>query len=84
MDTGDVAFDVTSSAEKSASFACERCSSYVECQFVCHRVLSEARSLRALPSLNGTARLRTLRVDRARLPHLPADLCAHAPQLRSL
>ena len=48
------------------------------------RVLSEARSLRALPSLNGTSRLRTLRVDRARLAHLPHDLCAHAPQLRSL
>ncbi|KAJ8729091.1 hypothetical protein PYW07_006787 [Mythimna separata] len=47
-------------------------------------VLSEARSLRALPSLNGTARLRTLRLDRARLPALPADLCAHVPLLRSL
>ncbi|CAB3242142.1 unnamed protein product [Arctia plantaginis] len=47
-------------------------------------VLSEARGLRVLPSLNGTSRLRTLRVDRARLSHLPSDLCKHTPQLRSL
>ncbi|XP_013197746.2 lutropin-choriogonadotropic hormone receptor [Amyelois transitella] len=47
-------------------------------------ILSEARGLRDLPSLNGSERLRTLRVDRARLTRLPADLCAHAPQLRAL
>lgn len=48
------------------------------------RVVSEARGLTALPVLNGSLRLRTLRADRARLTHLPASLCAHAPQLRTL
>lgn len=48
------------------------------------RVVSEARGLTALPALNGSLRLRTLRADRARLAHLPAALCAHAPQLRTL
>lgn len=48
------------------------------------RVVSEARGLTTLPALNGSARLRTLRADRARLAHLPPALCAHAPQLRSL
>ncbi|XP_075982432.1 G-protein coupled receptor rickets isoform X2 [Anticarsia gemmatalis] len=47
-------------------------------------VVSEARSLRVLPALNGTSRLRTLRADRARLTALPPDLCKHTPQLRSL
>lgn len=47
-------------------------------------VLSEAASLRELPSLNGSSRLRTLRVERTRLSRLPTDLCHHAPQLRSL
>ncbi|CAH1634962.1 unnamed protein product [Spodoptera littoralis] len=47
-------------------------------------VVSEARALQALPTLNGTMRLRTLRLDRARLTELPAALCTHAPQLRSL
>ncbi|CAH0663833.1 unnamed protein product [Chilo suppressalis] len=47
-------------------------------------VLSEARGLRELPSLNGSLRLRTLRADRARLAALPPDLCRHAPQLRTL
>ncbi|XP_022823903.1 lutropin-choriogonadotropic hormone receptor-like [Spodoptera litura] len=47
-------------------------------------VVSEARALQALPTLNGTSRLRTLRLDRARLTELPAALCTHAPQLRSL
>lgn len=52
--------------------------------YVCCRVLSEARGLRQLPALNGSARLRTLRVSHARLAALPADLCASVPQLRSL
>ncbi|XP_037303631.1 follicle-stimulating hormone receptor isoform X2 [Manduca sexta] len=47
-------------------------------------ILSEARGLRSLPSLNGSVRVRTLRVDRARLARLPPDLCLHTPQLRSL
>ncbi|CAG9782351.1 unnamed protein product [Diatraea saccharalis] len=47
-------------------------------------ILSEARGLRELPSLNGSLRLRTLRVDRARLTALPTELCSHAPQLRIL
>ncbi|XP_059050231.1 follicle-stimulating hormone receptor [Achroia grisella] len=47
-------------------------------------VLSESRSLRELPSLNGSWRVRTLRADRARLTHLPHDLCNHVPQLRAL
>ncbi|XP_028164626.1 lutropin-choriogonadotropic hormone receptor-like [Ostrinia furnacalis] len=47
-------------------------------------ILSEARGLRELPSLNGTTRLRTLRADRARLAALPPRLCAEAPQLRTL
>ncbi|KAJ0172848.1 hypothetical protein K1T71_011987 [Dendrolimus kikuchii] len=47
-------------------------------------VLSEARGLRELPSLNGSLRLRALRVERARLSRLPPHLCRHAPQLRSL
>lgn len=51
---------------------------------VCVRVLSEARALGGVPALEGAARLRTLRVDRARLTHLPHDLCRHAPQLRTL
>ncbi|KAH9645388.1 hypothetical protein HF086_000006 [Spodoptera exigua] len=57
---------------------------FVESRRCRRRVLSEARALAALPALNGTARLRTLRLDRARLADLPAALCAHAPQLRSL
>lgn len=48
------------------------------------RVVSEARGLTAMPVLNGSLRLRTLRADRARLAHLPTTLCAHAPQLRTL
>ncbi|XP_047027402.1 lutropin-choriogonadotropic hormone receptor [Helicoverpa zea] len=47
-------------------------------------VVSEARALRELPALNGSLRLRSLRADRARLTRLPAALCQHAPQLRSL
>ncbi|XP_026328106.1 leucine-rich repeat-containing G-protein coupled receptor 4-like [Hyposmocoma kahamanoa] len=47
-------------------------------------LMSEARGLTAIPVLNGSLRLRTLRADRARLTHLPASLCAHAPQLRTL
>ncbi|XP_041969979.1 lutropin-choriogonadotropic hormone receptor [Aricia agestis] len=47
-------------------------------------ILSEARGLERVPALNGSSRLRTLRVDRARLTHLPHDLCHHAPQLRAL
>ncbi|KAL0829498.1 hypothetical protein ABMA28_003019 [Loxostege sticticalis] len=47
-------------------------------------ILSEARGLREIPSLNGSTRVRTLRADRARLAALPRDLCAHAPQLRTL
>ncbi|CAH2088176.1 unnamed protein product [Euphydryas editha] len=47
-------------------------------------ILSEARGLERLPALNGSSRLRTLRADRARLAHVPHELCAHAPQLRAL
>ncbi|XP_026498231.2 lutropin-choriogonadotropic hormone receptor [Vanessa tameamea] len=47
-------------------------------------ILSEARGLDRLPVLNGSSRLRTLRVDRARLTHVPHDLCVYAPQLRAL
>lgn len=55
----------------------------IACMCVC-RILSEARGLGQLPALNGSTRLRTLRADRARLTHLPRDLCDHAPQLRAL
>ncbi|KAI8441213.1 hypothetical protein MSG28_009436 [Choristoneura fumiferana] len=48
------------------------------------RILSDARGLRALPSLAGAGRLHTLRADRARLAALPPDLCRHAPRLRIL
>ncbi|OWR52600.1 putative leucine-rich transmembrane protein [Danaus plexippus plexippus] len=47
-------------------------------------VLSEARGLSVFPSLNGSSRLNTLRLDRARLTRLPSDLCLHAPLLRAL
>ncbi|XP_045778149.1 follicle-stimulating hormone receptor [Maniola jurtina] len=47
-------------------------------------VLSECRALGGVPALNGSLRLRTLRMDHARLAHTPADLCAQAPQLRAL
>nr|XP_037877287.1 follicle-stimulating hormone receptor isoform X2 [Bombyx mori] len=47
-------------------------------------ILSEARGLREVPSLNGSAQVRTLRVERARLTRLSTDLCRHAPLLQSL
>ncbi|CAK1542778.1 unnamed protein product [Leptosia nina] len=47
-------------------------------------ILSEARGLPSVPSLNGSTRLRTLRLDHARLIRLPPHLCVHAPQLRAL
>ncbi|XP_061716793.1 lutropin-choriogonadotropic hormone receptor isoform X1 [Cydia pomonella] len=47
-------------------------------------ILSDARGLTELPSLEGAERLHTLRADRARLRALPPDLCVHAPHLRVL
>ncbi|XP_050672848.1 lutropin-choriogonadotropic hormone receptor isoform X2 [Leptidea sinapis] len=47
-------------------------------------ILSEARGLPGVPSLNGTTRLRTLRMDHTRLRELPTNLCNNTPQLRAL
>ena len=47
-------------------------------------VISEARDVKALPNLNGTLALKLLRFDRASIENIPADLCHHCPNLKSL
>lgn len=49
-----------------------------------HRVLSDARNLKDLPSLEGCVSLETLRMDRASLSNVPSDLCLNSPRLKSL
>lgn len=48
------------------------------------RVLSDARSLSELPSLDGCGALEILRVDRASLSKVPFNLCKTCPRLKSL
>lgn len=47
-------------------------------------ILSDARELTQFPSLEGTAALETLRLDRAGLSEVPTSLCRTCPRLRSL
>ncbi|XP_037038816.1 lutropin-choriogonadotropic hormone receptor isoform X2 [Bradysia coprophila] len=47
-------------------------------------VLSEARNLKDVPSLEGCVSLETLRMDRASLSSVPSDLCLNSPRLKSL
>ncbi|XP_055713692.1 lutropin-choriogonadotropic hormone receptor isoform X2 [Phlebotomus papatasi] len=47
-------------------------------------VLSDARSLSELPSLDGCGALEILRVDRASLSKVPFNLCKTCPRLKSL
>ncbi|XP_055684982.1 lutropin-choriogonadotropic hormone receptor isoform X2 [Lutzomyia longipalpis] len=47
-------------------------------------VLSDARSLLELPSLDGCGALEILRVDRASLSKVPFNLCKTCPRLKSL
>ncbi|KAK3914592.1 Leucine-rich repeat-containing G-protein coupled receptor 5 [Frankliniella fusca] len=47
-------------------------------------ILSDARDLTEFPSLNGTAALEILRLDRASLREVPASLCITCPKLKSL
>ncbi|XP_059618054.1 lutropin-choriogonadotropic hormone receptor isoform X2 [Phlebotomus argentipes] len=47
-------------------------------------VLSDARSLLELPSLDGCGALEILRVDRASLSKVPSNLCKTCPRLKSL
>ncbi|GFT27536.1 leucine-rich repeat-containing G-protein coupled receptor 5 [Nephila pilipes] len=46
--------------------------------------LSEVRLLDEFPDIRGTASLEHLRIDRANLNVIPADMCSTAPLLRSL
>ncbi|XP_034240165.1 leucine-rich repeat-containing G-protein coupled receptor 5 [Thrips palmi] len=47
-------------------------------------ILSDARDLTEFPSLNGTAALEILRLDRASLREVPQSLCSTCPKLKSL
>ncbi|GFY78437.1 lutropin-choriogonadotropic hormone receptor [Trichonephila inaurata madagascariensis] len=46
--------------------------------------LSEIRQLDEFPNIKGTSSLEHLRIDRANLKMVPADICSAAPFLRSL
>lgn len=48
------------------------------------RILSDARGLKDLPSLEGCTSLEILRVDRANLTRIPENLCKTSPRLKSL
>lgn len=48
------------------------------------RVLSDARSLKELPSIDGCSSLEILRMDRASLSHVPSNLCLNSSHLKSL
>ncbi|GAB6021243.1 hypothetical protein CHUAL_003858 [Chamberlinius hualienensis] len=47
-------------------------------------IIPEAKELTVFPDLNGTSSLEFLRIDRARLTHVPDDLCHIAPNLKTL
>ena len=48
------------------------------------RILSEVKQLRQWPSLNGSAALELIRIDRAQIRSLPSHFCNFVPRLRSL
>ncbi|XP_078050544.1 G-protein coupled receptor rickets isoform X2 [Augochlora pura] len=47
-------------------------------------ILSNLKELRIFPDLNGTRSLEVLRLDRAQIKDVPANLCGNCPRLKSL
>ncbi|KAG7197417.1 hypothetical protein KM043_013277 [Ampulex compressa] len=47
-------------------------------------ILSNSKELRVFPNLNGTESLEVLKIDRAQIKSVPADLCEQCPRLKSL
>ncbi|XP_076223999.1 G-protein coupled receptor rickets isoform X3 [Nomia melanderi] len=47
-------------------------------------ILSNLKELRIFPNLNGTRSLEVLRLDRAQITNVPANLCEQCPRLKSL
>lgn len=52
--------------------------------FSLRSVLSDAKNLVELPSLDGSPAIEILRVDRASLSNIPESLCETSPRLKSL
>lgn len=50
----------------------------------CIRILSDVRSLKVFPDLEGCFSLEVIKLDRAGIKEVPANLCRQTPRLKSL